>query len=48
MATPAYGERWGRFWLDTARYADTIGGDKNAGRRTDYRYAYAWTYRDYV
>jgi hypothetical protein len=48
MATPAYGERWGRFWLDSARYSDTIGGDKNAGRRTDYRYAYAWTYRDYV
>jgi hypothetical protein len=48
MATPAYGERWGRFWLDSARYSDTIGGDKNAGRRTDYRYPYAWTYRDYV
>jgi Protein of unknown function (DUF1553)/Protein of unknown function (DUF1549)/Planctomycete cytochrome C len=48
MATPAYGERWGRFWLDTSRYADTVGGDKNAARRGDYRYAYAWTYRDYV
>ena len=48
LASPAYGERWGRFWLDSARYSDTIGGDKNAGRRNDYRYPYAWTYRDYV
>ena len=48
MATPAYGERWGRFWLDSARYADTVGGDVKAARRGDYRYAYAWTYRDYV
>ncbi|HEY3901337.1 MAG TPA: PSD1 and planctomycete cytochrome C domain-containing protein [Chthoniobacter sp.] len=48
LASPAYGERWGRFWLDSARYSDTIGGDKNQARRTDYRYAYAWTYRDWV
>ena len=47
LASPAYGERWGRFWLDTARYADTIGGDRN-NRRIDYRFPYAWTYRDYV
>jgi len=47
LASPHYGERWGRFWLDSARYADTIGGDRNE-RMTDYRYPYAWTYRDYV
>ena len=47
LASPAYGERWGRFWLDTARYADTIGGEGNNGRM-DYRFPYAWTYRDYV
>ena len=47
LAAPAYGERWGRYWLDTARYADTIGGTGNNGRM-DYRFPYAWTYRDYV
>ena len=47
MATQAYGERWGRFWLDTARYSDTVGGDVGV-RTADYRYPYAWTYRDYV
>ena len=46
LASPHYGERWGRFWLDSARYADTT-GEGNA-RGEDYRYAYAWTYRDYV
>jgi hypothetical protein len=48
LASPHYGERWGRFWLDTARYSDTTGGERNALRGQDYRYAYAWTYRDYV
>ena len=49
LASPHYGERWGRFWLDTARYSDTIGGERNAQKRgLDYRYPYAWTYRDYV
>lgn len=47
LASPHYGERWGRYWLDTARYSDTTGGDGNA-RRMDYRYPYAWTYRDWV
>jgi cytochrome c553 len=47
LASPHYGERWGRYWLDTARYADTTGGDRN-DRREDYRYPYAWTYRDWV
>lgn len=46
LASPHYGERWGRFWLDSARYADTSG---DRGQMTaDYRFPYAWTYRDYV
>ena len=45
LASPHYGERWGRLWLDTARYADTTGAED---QRADYRYPYAWTYRDYV
>ncbi|GAB5561004.1 MAG: hypothetical protein SynsKO_26510 [Synoicihabitans sp.] len=40
LASPAYGERWGRFWLDVARYADTKGRQG--------RYPFAHTYRDYV
>ncbi|MCE9609709.1 MAG: PSD1 and planctomycete cytochrome C domain-containing protein [Chthoniobacter sp.] len=48
LASPAYGERWGRYWLDTARYADTIGGDGGNNGRMEYRMPYAWTYRDYV
>ena len=48
LASPAYGERWGRFWLDSARYADTIGTDNGNNNMADYRYAYAWTYRDWV
>ncbi len=49
LASPHYGERWGRFWLDTARYSDTVGGDRKAQKGgMDYRYPYAWTYRDYV
>ena len=49
LASPQYGERWGRFWLDTARYSDTVGGERNAQKRgADYRFPYAWTYRDYV
>jgi hypothetical protein len=47
LASPSYGERWGRHWLDTARYSDTIGGERN-NRTTEYRYPDAWTYRDYV
>jgi hypothetical protein len=42
LASPRYGERWGRHWLDVARYADSTGADE------DYRYPYAWKYRDYV
>ena len=46
MATPQYGERWGRHWLDVARYADTSGGDNRRGNLS--RYIYAHTYRDWV
>lgn len=42
LASPRYGERWGRHWLDVARYADSTGADE------DYRYPHAWRYRDYV
>lgn len=50
LNSPHYGERWGRHWLDTARYSDTRGlVSINAKYRfEDYRYMYAWTYRDYV
>src|SRR5208282_2350784 len=44
LASPHYGERWGRHWLDVARYADTKGYVFQEERR----YAYAYTYRDYV
>ena len=44
LADPRYGERWGRHWLDVARYADTMGSIFNG----DDTYPYAWTYRDYV
>jgi hypothetical protein len=46
LASPQYGERWGRHWLDVARYADTT-GDRQAGRRQPLL-PHAWTYRDYV
>lgn len=42
LASPRYGERWGRHWLDVARYADSNGMDDNMA------YADAWRYRDYV
>jgi hypothetical protein len=42
LASPRYGERWGRHWLDVARYADSNGMDENLA------YASAWRYRDYV
>ncbi|HVY70529.1 MAG TPA: PSD1 and planctomycete cytochrome C domain-containing protein [Verrucomicrobiae bacterium] len=44
LASPRYGERWGRRWLDIARYADTKGYVFEEERR----YAYSYTYRDYV
>jgi hypothetical protein len=50
LASPHYGERWARHWLDTARYSDTRGLQVDQGDSLfkDYRFAYAWTYRDYV
>ena len=45
LASPHYGERWARHWLDVARYSDTR-GYRFGGR--DRIYAYAYTYRDYV
>jgi hypothetical protein len=44
LASPRYGERWGRHWLDVARYADT----KGYVFTQDRRYPFAYTYRDYV
>jgi len=48
LASPHYGERWARFWLDSARYSDTTGDRVNNNANRDYRFPYAWTYRDYV
>lgn len=42
LESPHYGERWGRHWLDVARYADS------GGFETDVYYRNAWRYRDYV
>jgi len=44
LASPQYGERWGRYWLDVARYADT----KGYVFTEDINYPFAYTYRDYV
>ena len=46
LASPHYGERWGRHWLDVARYSDTKGQVRR--QREDANYPFAWTYRDYV
>jgi len=43
LASPRYGERWGRYWLDLAGYADSEGGVSSDPIRT-----VAWKYRDYV
>ncbi len=42
LASTAYGERWGRHWLDVARYADSNGLDENVAHGN------AWRYRDWV
>lgn len=42
LASPHYGERWGRHWLDLVRYAET------QGHEFDYEIPDAWRYRDYV
>ncbi len=42
LASPRYGERWARYWLDLVRYADTNGYER------DNEKPYSWKYRDYV
>lgn len=42
LASPHFGERWGRYWLDAVRYADTCGYER------DQEKPYAWKYRDWV
>lgn len=42
LKSQRFGERWGRHWLDVARYADSSGGGR------DFTYTNAWRYRDYV
>jgi hypothetical protein len=42
LASPQFGERWGRHWLDVARYAESSGPSRNMP------YPNAWRYRDYV
>jgi mono/diheme cytochrome c family protein len=42
LASPGFGERWGRHWLDVARYAESTGPSRNVP------YPHAWRYRDYV
>jgi hypothetical protein len=42
ISSPAFGERWGRHWLDVARYGESTGPSRNIP------YPYAWKYRDYV
>jgi len=46
LADPRYGERWGRHWLDTVGYVDTIGSDNDA--KTIKPAPGIWRYRDYV
>src|SRR6185295_7987963 len=42
LERPQFGERWGRHWLDVARYAESSGRDENV------TFPNAWRYRDYV
>jgi hypothetical protein len=42
LARPAYGERWGRHWLDLVRYADSNGYERDGAKPS------VWRYRDYV
>jgi hypothetical protein len=42
LQSPRFGERWGRHWLDVARYAESSGPSRNVP------YPHAWRYRDYV
>jgi hypothetical protein len=45
VASPQFGARWGRFWLDVARYGESNGND-GLGRNPTF--PHAWRYRDYV
>jgi len=42
LASPRFGEKWGRHWLDVARYAEST------GKTVNFYYPHAWRYRDYV
>jgi hypothetical protein len=42
LATPAFGEKWARHWLDVARYGEST------GKTVNFNYPHAWRYRDYV
>jgi hypothetical protein len=42
LASPAYGEKWGRHWLDLVRFAETNGYERDGAK------PFAWRYRDYV
>lgn len=44
LASPQYGQRWGRYWLDVARYGD----DNPTSEATNRPYPFAWRYRDWV
>jgi len=44
LASPQYGERWGRHWMDVARF----GEDNPTGEATNPAYLYAWRYRDWI
>ena len=44
LASPHYGEQWGRHWMDVARF----GEDNNTGEATNTPYPYAWRYRDWI
>ncbi|MGH9721937.1 MAG: PSD1 and planctomycete cytochrome C domain-containing protein [Bryobacteraceae bacterium] len=44
LASPRYGERWARHWLDVARYSDSVNDAVNTGQR----FAWSYTYRDWV
>jgi hypothetical protein len=45
LATPQFGEHWGRYWLDVARYGESNGND---GLSRNPTFPHAWRYRDYV
>lgn len=45
LDSPRFGERWGRYWLDVARYAESNGND---GLSRNPSFPHAWRYRDYV